>query len=103
MFVCISLGAALFYGDAVITPALSVLSAIEGLKVVTPAFEHFVVPLTIVILVALFAVQSHGTARVAAFFGPITAIWFVAIAIPGILRISSAIRRSCWHSIRLRR
>ena len=70
-----------------ITPALSVLSAIEGLKVVTPAFDHFVVPLTVVILVALFAVQSHGTARVAAFFGPITAIWFVAIAVSGIVHI----------------
>jgi KUP system potassium uptake protein len=60
---------ALFYGDAIITPALSVLSAVEGLKVATPAFEHYVVPLTILILVALFAVQSRGTGRVAAFFG----------------------------------
>jgi KUP system potassium uptake protein len=81
--------AALFYGDALITPALSVLSAIEGLKVVTPAFDHYVVVLTVVILVALFAVQSHGTARVAAFFGPITTIWFVAIAIPGVVLISN--------------
>ena len=63
---CGIISAALFYGDAVITPALSVLSAIEGLKVVAPSFEHFVMPLTIVILVGLFAVQSHGTARVAA-------------------------------------
>ncbi len=62
---CGIVSAALFYGDAVITPALSVLSAIEGLKVVTPAFDHFVVPLTVVILMALFAVQSRGTARVA--------------------------------------
>src|SRR6266567_6990219 len=76
---------ALFYGDAVITPALSVLSAIEGLKVATPAFEPYVVPLTVVILVALFAVQSRGTAKVAAFFGPITALWFIAIAIPGLI------------------
>ena len=69
---------ALFYGDAVITPALSVLSAVEGLKIATPAFDAYVVPLTVVILIALFAVQSRGTARVAAFFGPITLVWFVA-------------------------
>src|SRR6188474_836086 len=60
---------ALFYGDAIITPALSVLSAIEGLKVVTPAFEPFVVPLTVLILIVLFTVQSRGTAKVAAYFG----------------------------------
>src|SRR5262249_6290961 len=81
-------GAALFFGDALITPAISVLSAIEGLKVITPSFDPYVVPLTIVILIALFAAQSRGTARVAAFFGPITAIWFVAIAIPGIIAIA---------------
>jgi KUP system potassium uptake protein len=75
---------ALFYGDAIITPALSVLSAIEGLNVATPAFEPYVVPLTVVILIGLFAVQSRGTARVAAFFGPITLVWFVALAIAGI-------------------
>jgi KUP system potassium uptake protein len=80
--------AALFYGDAVITPALSVLSAVEGLKVATPAFEPYIVPLTVVILLTLFMAQSGGTARVAAFFGPITTIWFVAIAIPGILHIA---------------
>jgi KUP system potassium uptake protein len=80
---------ALFYGDAVITPALSVLSAIEGLKVATPAFDAYVVPLTVVILVALFAVQSRGTARVAAFFGPITLVWFVAIAAAGIWHVAS--------------
>jgi KUP system potassium uptake protein len=80
---------ALFYGDAMITPALSVLSAIEGLKVVTPAFEPYVVPLTIVILVALFAVQSRGTGKVGAFFGPVTTLWFIAIAIPGVYYIAS--------------
>jgi KUP system potassium uptake protein len=85
---CGIISAALFYGDAVITPALSVLSAIEGLKVATPAFEPYIVPLTVVILVALFAVQSRGTARVAAFFGPITALWFVAIAIPGVVYVA---------------
>ncbi len=79
-------GAALFYGDALITPAISVLSAIEGLKIVTPAFEDVIVPLTVVVLVALFAVQSHGTARVAALFGPVMTVWFVAIAVPGVVK-----------------
>ena len=78
---------ALFYGDAIITPALSVLSAIEGMKVATPAFDDFVVPLTVVILIALFAVQSRGTAKVAAFFGPITLAWFAAIAVAGLWHI----------------
>jgi KUP system potassium uptake protein len=76
--------AALFYGDALITPAISVLSAVEGLKVATPALESYVVPLTVLILFALFAVQSRGTAKVAAFFGPITLTWFIAIAAAGI-------------------
>src|SRR3982074_2254194 len=75
---------ALFYGDAVITPALSVLSAIEGMTIVTAAFEPYVVALTVVILLALFAVQSRGTARVAAFFGPIMCVWFAVIAIAAI-------------------
>ncbi len=75
---------ALFYGDAVITPALSVLSAIEGMKLATSAFDPYVVPLTVVILVVLFAVQSRGTARVAAFFGPVMCLWFVVIAIAAI-------------------
>jgi KUP system potassium uptake protein len=75
---------ALFYGDAVITPALSVLSAIEGIKLVTAALDPYVVPLTVVILLALFAAQSRGTARVAAFFGPIMTIWFAVIAIAAI-------------------
>jgi KUP system potassium uptake protein len=75
---------ALFYGDAIITPALSVLSAIEGLKVVTPAFDAYVVPLTVVVLLGLFAVQSRGTASVATFFGPVMLLWFGAIAAAGI-------------------
>jgi KUP system potassium uptake protein len=75
---------ALFYGDAVITPALSVLSAIEGIKLVTSAFDAYVVPLTVIILVVLFAVQSRGTARVAAFFGPVMVVWFAVIAIAAI-------------------
>jgi len=78
---------ALFYGDAVITPALSVLSAIEGIKLVTAAFDPYVVPLTVVILLALFAVQSRGTARVAAFFGPVMCVWFAVIAIAAIAPI----------------
>src|SRR6185503_16153322 len=79
---------ALFYGDAVITPALSVLSAIEGLRIVTPTFEPYIVPLTVVILIALFAAQSYGTARVAALFGPITLVWFIAIAAAGIWHVA---------------
>jgi KUP system potassium uptake protein len=75
---------ALFYGDAVITPALSVLSAIEGIKLVTATFEPYVVPLTVIILLALFAVQSRGTARVAAFFGPVMVVWFAMIAVAAI-------------------
>jgi KUP system potassium uptake protein len=75
---------ALFYGDAVITPALSVLSAVEGIKLVTVALDAYVVPLTVVILVLLFAVQSRGTAKVAAFFGPVMLIWFLVIAVAAI-------------------
>lgn len=78
---------ALFYGDAIITPALSVLSAVEGLKVATPAFDEFVVPITVGILIVLFAAQSRGTAKVAALFGPITLIWFAAITIAGFWHI----------------
>jgi KUP system potassium uptake protein len=78
---------ALFYGDAIITPALSVLSAVEGLKIETPAFDPYIVPLTVVILIALFAVQSRGTAKVAAFFGPITLGWFIALALAGLWHI----------------
>jgi KUP system potassium uptake protein len=89
LFLLGTISGALFYGDAVITPALSVLSAVEGVKVATPAFEPYVVPLTVVILVGLFAVQSRGTAQVAAFFGPITLLWFIAIAIPGLREITA--------------
>jgi len=84
--VVIALGmisAALFYGDAMITPALSVLSAVEGLEIATPALHSYVVPLSVLILFGLFAVQSHGTARVASFFGPITLVWFFALATAG--------------------
>ena len=81
-------GAALFYGDAMITPAISVLSAIEGLNLVTPAFDRFVLPISLVILLALFAIQSRGTAKIAAWFGPIILVWFAALAIGGISNIA---------------
>ena len=81
-------GAALFYGDALITPAISVMSAVEGLKVIAPEFDNYILPLTVVILVALFAVQSRGTARVSALFGPVTAVWFVVLAVGGAIHIA---------------
>ena len=76
-------GASLFYGDAVLTPAISVLSAIEGLEVGTAAFKPYVVPLAAATLVALFLIQKHGTGVVGMLFGPVCALWFVAIAIGG--------------------
>ena len=81
------MGASFFYGDAILTPAISVLSAVEGLKLVTPAFEKAVVPITILILIGLFAMQAHGTARVAQFFGPITLLWFIVLALGGVVHI----------------
>ena len=81
------IGAAMFLGDSVITPAISVLSAVEGLELATPALQHYVLPLTIIILVALFAVQRRGTARVAAFFGPVMLIWFLTIAVAGAMHL----------------
>jgi KUP system potassium uptake protein len=83
-------GAALFSGDAIITPAISVLSAIEGLELVTHRFSEFVLPITIFILVTLFWAQSHGTARVAALFGPIMITFFLSIAVLGALHIADA-------------
>jgi KUP system potassium uptake protein len=80
-------GTALFYGDALITPAISVLSAVEGLEVVTPAMTSLVLPITVAIIVALFSVQRFGTARVARVFGPITALWFAALAVAGVVHI----------------
>lgn len=82
-------GASMFYGSTLITPALSVLSAVEGLNVATPAFKHYVLPLTVIILVILFSVQSHGTARVSAFFAPITTVWFIVIAGAGLVEIAA--------------
>ncbi|HNW02467.1 MAG TPA: potassium transporter Kup [Burkholderiaceae bacterium] len=80
-------GTSLFYGDGVITPAISVLSAVEGLEVVSPTFGKAVVPMTLVILFGLFAVQKHGTAGIGRFFGPITLLWFVVIAVLGLSHI----------------
>ena len=80
-------GTSLFYGDGVITPAISVLSAVEGLEVVSPAFKTYVVPLTLVILFFLFLVQKRGTAGIGKFFGPITLVWFAVIALLGVLHI----------------
>ncbi len=80
-------GAALFFGDAIITPAVSVLSALEGLEVATPAFTDYVVPITLVVLAILFSVQRFGTGRVATVFGPVMACWFLAIAAAGLYHI----------------
>jgi KUP system potassium uptake protein len=80
-------GTSLFYGDGVITPAISVLSAVEGLEVVSPAFKEWVIPLTVVILFALFSVQKRGTSGIGRFFGPITLLWFLVIALLGISHI----------------
>ena len=80
-------GTSLFYGDGVITPAISVLSAVEGLEVVSPEFRRYVVPLTLVVLFILFAVQKRGTGGIGKFFGPITLVWFVSIAAMGVYHI----------------
>src|SRR5690349_13363399 len=81
-------GASMFLGDSMITPAISVLSAVEGLKLAAPALEHYVVPLTVFILVVLFAVQSRGTARVATAFGPVMVVWFTTLGILGLIHIA---------------
>ena len=82
------IAASLFYGDALLTPAISVLSAVEGLEVAAPQLQSYVVPLTVLILVALFAVQSRGTARVAAFFGPVMTLWFITLGVSGLTHIA---------------
>ncbi len=82
------IGGSMFLGDAMITPAISVLSAVEGLKIAAPALEHYVVPLAIVILVCLFAVQSRGTAMVANAFGPVMIVWFLTLGVMGLMHIS---------------
>lgn len=78
-------GAALLYGDGIITPAITTLGAIEGINVVTPRFEAYVVPLTIVIIVGLFAIQSRGTATIGKLFGPVMILWFAALAVLGVV------------------
>jgi KUP system potassium uptake protein len=80
-------GASLFFGDSMITPAISVLSAVEGLKVIQPDFNDFIVPITAVIIVALFSVQRHGTAAVGRFFGPVMIVWFLSIGACGVTGI----------------
>jgi KUP system potassium uptake protein len=83
-------GATMFYGDSVITPAISVLGAIEGLEVAAPGLEHWIVPLTIIVLITLYAVQRHGTAGIGRWFGPIMVVWFAALAIMGVINIIEA-------------
>ncbi|OFA05835.1 potassium transporter Kup [Duganella sp. HH101] len=83
-------GATMFYGDSVITPAISVLSAMEGLEVAAPGLEQYIVPLTIIVLVTLYAVQRHGTAGIGRLFGPVMVIWFAALAVMGLINIIEA-------------
>jgi KUP system potassium uptake protein len=97
-------GASLFYGDSVITPAISVLSAVEGLEVATPAFKPYVVPVTLVILVCLYTVQRHGTAGIGRWFGPVMLVWFMVLAGMGVVNViqSPAILAALnpWHALR---
>lgn len=80
-------GTSLFYGDGVITPAISVLSAVEGLTVISPALQHYVIPLTLLVLLVLFAVQKRGTGGIGRYFGPVTLLWFLAVAALGVSHI----------------
>src|SRR3954463_16327543 len=80
-------GASLFFGDAMITPAISVLSAVEGMQIVAPALRPYVIPLTVVILLALFMIQQHGSARVGRLFGPVTGVWFAVLALAGLRHV----------------
>ena len=96
-------GATLFYGDSVITPAISVLSAIEGLEVATPTLAPYVVPLTMLVLIALYSVQSRGTAGIGRWFAPIMVLWFASLAIMGIINIMKApeilAALNPWHAL----
>ncbi|MES2128670.1 MAG: KUP/HAK/KT family potassium transporter, partial [Pseudomonadota bacterium] len=83
-------GATMFYGDSVITPAISVLGAIEGLEVAAPGLTQFVVPLTIIVLVALYSLQRRGTAGIGRWFGPVMVVWFAALAVMGVINIAKA-------------
>ncbi|MEO5830714.1 MAG: potassium transporter Kup [Rhodanobacter sp.] len=97
------LGAALFFGDGVITPAISVLSAVEGLQVAAPALSHWVVPITVTVLLGLFWLQRHGTAKVGAIFGPVMVLWFLALGAIGVWNIIQApeVLRALnpWHAV----
>src|ERR1700676_4977051 len=84
------MGAALFYGDGVITPAISVLSAVEGLQVVTPLLKPYVIPVTLAALITLFMMQKHGTSGIGAVFGPIMVVWFIVLAGAGLIKIMDA-------------
>lgn len=90
LLICGVFGAALFYGDAVITPAISVLSAVEGLEVAAPQLKSYVVPVALVMLIGLFVVQRHGTAGIGSVFGPVMVIWFVILALVGLVNIADA-------------
>ncbi|MFZ1390872.1 MAG: KUP/HAK/KT family potassium transporter, partial [Dokdonella sp.] len=81
------LGSALFFGDAVVTPAISVLSAVEGIEVLSPASAHYVMPITALILLGVFSLQKHGTSRIGPLFAPVTLVWFVSLGILGVLGI----------------
>ena len=93
-------GAAMFYGDGMITPAISVLGAVEGLDVIATHLHSFIDPIAIVILVALFSIQRNGTARVGAFFGPVMCVWFATLAMLGVVQIIAAAARVSPRSIR---
>ena len=97
-------GAALLYGDGMITPAISVLSAVEGLEVATPLFKSAVVPITLVILLFLFAIQRRGTAGIGALFGPVMIVWFLTLAVLGVIwiaRVPSVLAAiNPWHAVR---
>jgi KUP system potassium uptake protein len=99
------LGAALFYCDALITPAISVLSAVEGLEILDPGFARAVLPVTLIVIVVLFAIQSRGTARVGRLFGPIMVLWFVSLAVLGVVEIVRApevlAAVNPWHALQL--
>ena len=89
------LGATLFYGDSVITPAISVLSAVEGLQVIAPKLDHYVIPITLVVLSFLFIIQARGTAKIGKIFAPVMVIWFVLLAGLGINQIIQSWVLSC--------
>ncbi|MEP7043260.1 MAG: potassium transporter Kup [Dokdonella sp.] len=97
------IGASLFYGDGVITPAISVLSAVEGLEVVAPQLEHFVVPTTVVVLIGLFVIQRRGSAKMGAIFGPVMCVWFIVLAVFGAMEIaerpSVLYALNPWHGV----